>query len=315
MASPTRISVLMALYNAGPHLAPQLDSIAAQSHADWDLTISDDGASDGSRSRAEDFAATHPGRVRVIDGPGRGFAQNFLHLIAGAGPEVPMVALSDHDDVWLPDKLARAHAALSARDPSRPVLYCARTLVCDVDLVPIRPSPIWPHPFSFGNSLVQNVAAGNTIVLNRAALDLAQAAAPAAMAAGGGRGIVAHDWWLYQLVIGAGGQVIRDNQPVLHYRQHAGNEMGRNDTLAAWRDRFGKILSGTYRDWNGRNIEALHPFASRLTAEARAQLMAFAGARQSPFPARIAGMRRAGICRQTRSGALVIWLAALLNRL
>lgn len=307
------VAILMALYDAGPHLAPQLDSLRAQSCTAWHLIVSDDGARDGSAAGVAAFAAGLPaGKVRLIPGPGRGFARNFLHLIAAAGPRVRHAALSDHDDVWLPQKLERALAALAAQPADLPVLYCARTLLCRADLTVIGPSPVWPRPFGFRNALVQNVAAGNTIVLNRAALDLAQAAAPAAVAAG----IAAHDWWLYQIVTGAGGRVIRDNEPVLLYRQHPGNEMGRNDTTRAALVRLRRILAGTFRDWNGRNIAALRGAGHLLTPDSRAALEAFAAARDAPGPlARLHGLAACGAWRQTRKGALGLWLAALLGRL
>ncbi|MDZ4136517.1 MAG: glycosyl transferase, partial [Paracoccaceae bacterium] len=182
---------------------------------------------------------------------------------------------------------------------------------CHADLTPIAPSPVWHRPFGFANALVQNVAAGNTIVLNRAALDLAQAASFAADAAG----IVAHDWWLYQLVTGVGGQVIRDPEPVLLYRQHAGNQMGRNDTVAAAIWRLRRILRGEFRDWNARNIAALRPLADRLTPENQALLAGFATLRWQAAAGRLCGLARLGLYRQTRRAGLAMWLAAGLNRL
>ena len=44
--------------------------------------------------------------------------------------------------------------------------------------------------------------------------------------------MVAHDWWAYQLVSGAGGTVIYDPEPFVAYRQHAGNLIGGNQGLA-----------------------------------------------------------------------------------
>ena len=202
MPMPPKLMILMALHDAGPYLQPQLQSLLEQTMPDWALLVGDDGARDGSVERVLDFARQHPQHsIEIIPGPRRGFAQNFLNLMRVAGPDVPYVALADHDDVWLPEKLARAVARLEAEGDALPVLYCARTMICDADLRPVAPSPIWRRPFSFANALVQNVAAGNTIVLNRPALDLVQLAAAAADRAG----ITAHDWWLYQLIIGAGG--------------------------------------------------------------------------------------------------------------
>lgn len=307
------ITILMALFNGARHLRAQLDSFAAQAGVDWALIVSDDGSTDAGPAILDAFAADHPGHaVRRIDGPRRGFAQNFLHLLMAAGPETPMVALSDHDDVWLPEKLARAAAALADQPAGRPALFCARTRIVGPQLEEGRLSPVWRRPFGFANALVQNVAAGNTIVLNRAALDLAQEAIRRAQAAGAAD-IVAHDWWLYQIVAGAGGRVIRDNRPALLYRQHPTNEMGRNDTARARIARIRKIAGGDFRDWNRRNIAALRAAGDLLTPGARATLDTFATLREAGPMGRLAGLRRAGLYRQTRPAGVMLWISALMG--
>jgi glycosyltransferase involved in cell wall biosynthesis len=309
-----RVTILMALYNGAPHLQAQLDSFAAQDWADWDLLVSDDGSGDAGPEIVRAFAAAQPKRaVRLISGPKQGFARNFLHLIAEAG-DGSAVAIADQDDVWLPAKLSRAMAVLADHAQDQPLLYCARTHIVAPDLTPLALSPRWPRPFGFANALVQNVAAGNTIVLNRAALHLAQEAGRRAAAAGAAD-VAAHDWWLYQLVTGAGGLVVRDDAPVLLYRQHPQNEMGRNDTLSAWRARLAKVMSGTFADWNRRNIAALTAAGDLLTPEARHLLADFARLRQRGLFGRLAGLRRAGLYRQTRGAQAVLWLAAALGRI
>ncbi|WP_441861876.1 glycosyltransferase [Phaeovulum sp. W22_SRMD_FR3] len=308
MSMSPEVTILMALHNAGPYLQPQLHSMLQQTMTGWSLLVGDDGATDGSVVQVEAFARQNPQHsVQILPGPRRGFAQNFLALLRAAGPDVPYVALADHDDVWLPEKLTQAVARIRQEGGAVPVLYCARTMICDAALTKIGPSPIWPRPFSFANALVQNVAAGNTIVLNRPALDLVQKAAAAADHAG----IIAHDWWLYQLIIGAGGRVVRDDRPVLLYRQHARNLMGRNDTLRSALVRSREIRRGVFRDWIGRNIAALAACESLLTPENARLLREFAAMRQLPGAwARVRALRRLGLYRQTRLAGLAVWLAA-----
>ncbi len=297
------VAILMALYEGERHLQAQLDSFREQTHRDWHLIVSDDGSKDGGPAILRGSGLP----VTMIEGPRQGFAQNFLHLLTAAG-DAPYAALSDQDDVWLPEKLARAVDRLSRLPAGRPVLYCARTIICGPDLQPVAQSPRWRRPFGFANALVQNVAAGNTIVLNRAALDLAQAAVAAAA------GISAHDWWLYQIVTGAGGLVVRDDAPVLLYRQHEGNQMGRNDTARAALSRLSQIADGTFRRWIDANIAALMPLPM-LTTESRTRLMRFAEAREAPLAARLRGLRRAGIYRQTRAANAAMWGAAAAGKL
>ncbi|MDZ4134919.1 MAG: glycosyltransferase, partial [Paracoccaceae bacterium] len=122
------VVILMGLFNAGPLLAPQLESLRRQSHTAWRLIVSDDGSHDAGPALVQAFAQHQPDHdIALIKGPGQGFARNFVHLIRAAGPQVPYAAFSDQDDVWLPQKLARAVAALAELRADRPALYCART--------------------------------------------------------------------------------------------------------------------------------------------------------------------------------------------
>ena len=172
-----------------------------------------------------DFGECHaPRRTWIMRGPGQGFAQNFLALLRQAGPLVPYAAFCDQDDVWLRHKLARALAHLRTVPRGLPGLYAGRTMICDDDLKPLRASPLFKHPPRFENALVQSIGGGNTMVMNRAALDLLQDTA------GQAKGIVSHDWWAYQLIAGAGGVVIYDRMPTVLYRQHSGNLVGASDS-------------------------------------------------------------------------------------
>ena len=56
----TRITILMASYNGAAHIGAQLESLAAQSHRDWRLIVSDDGSSDATCAIVEAFAARLP---------------------------------------------------------------------------------------------------------------------------------------------------------------------------------------------------------------------------------------------------------------
>lgn len=309
-AGTDHVAVLLALYNGAETLPAQLDSLAGQTHRHWSLIVSDDGSRDDWLPIVTGFADRRaPGRTWLMRGPARGFAQNFLALARAAGPLVPYAAFCDQDDAWLPDKLGRAVARLKAVPDDGPALYVSRTLICDRALRPLRPSPRFRQPPGFRNALVQNIGGGNTMVLNRAALDLVQDASP------GADGIVAHDWWVYQMVTGAGGTVIYDPEPTVLYRQHGGNLIGAGDRWTSRARRLALLLAGRFRGWNTANATALDRARHWLTPEARATLDLFNAARQGPLRRRIRAMRRAGLYRQTSPGNAALWIAVLANRL
>lgn len=306
--SEPEVVILLASYQGARFLPAQLDSIAAQSHRNWSLIISDDGSTDGSRDIVDRFACRHGNqRVTLVDGPCAGATANFLHLLQIA-PEGKILAFSDQDDVWMPQKLARAVTAL--HQTTGPTHYAARTLICDEYLRPLAQSRHFRRPFGFRNALIQACMAGNTSVFNAGAARILKAGAAHARDAG----VVSHDWWAYQLLSGSGGQILRDHQPVLHYRQHGRSEIGRNDTALALIKRLGMLFTGDFGQWLHANTKALAA-AETLTDENRRTLAEFGKALELPGPLAAARLRRLGLYRHTRAGSAAFHAAALAGRL
>lgn len=305
--SPPSGVVLLALYEGERFLAAQLDSIAAQ-EVPWRLVVSDDGSTDAGPGIVRGFADAHPGRVTLTRGPGQGAAANFRALLAGVPEAAGWAALADQDDVWRPGKLARALAALAAVPAGQPALYCSRVTLCDPALRPIGASRP-PYPPSFRHALVQNLVQGNTAVLNPAALALVRAAEPLTPP------VVMHDWWLYQLVTGAGGTVILDPAETVLYRQHEGNVVGGNAGPRARLESFTRMLGGGHRAWGAQTLAALTPVRHLLTDENRRVLDAFTALHHGEMADRLVAMARGGFRRQGPVSQAALWLAAALGRL
>ena len=306
----SRVAILLGLFNGAGFLGDQLESLARQTHRNWTLHIRDDGSRDDSVGIARRFAATMPGRdIRIDLGAHRGFARNFLTLLASVPPDADAAAFCDQDDVWLPGKLDHALACLSDVPAGQPALYCGRTIITDRALTPIGTSPVFSRPPSFRNALVQNIAGGNTMVLNRAALEIVRIAAAY-------RGPVpAHDWWCYQLVTGAGGTVIYDRDPQVLYRQHGTNLIGANTGTMARLRRLAAIPSGQLSRWSDQNLAALGAAAPLLTEENQRILDAFRDLRALNPAGRLKNLGRAGLHRQTRGGNAALWMAAALGKI
>ncbi|MEL6619015.1 MAG: glycosyltransferase [Pseudomonadota bacterium] len=297
--------ILLATCNGANHLQAQLDSLVAQSVTGWTLRTSDDGSTDDTRGVLAAFSDQNPDRAEVMQGPQDGFVANFLSLIRAADASAPWVALCDQDDVWLPHKLDRALAWLAGQDPATPALYCCRLWICGPDLDRRHLSPQPRHPPCFANALVQNIASGNTVVLNRAAVALAARCADSAGA------VFAHDWWLYLLVTGAGGVVHFDAEPGVLYRQHDENAVGYGRFLSL----APRIATGRYADRIGRNIAALNAVSDVLTPTARSTLSTFDAARRArSVGSRLTGLRASGVHRQTPLGQLALHFAMAVRR-
>lgn len=209
----------MATYNGGRYLGEQIDSILGQSDGALRLLIRDDGSSDNTVTMARQYAARDPRILDVLQGERLGVIGSFFHLLHHSAEDAATIAFADQDDVWLPDKLARARHALDHQVPAgQPGLYCSRLNYVDAALEPLGQSPLPRRPPCLANALVENIAAGCTILLNRPAVTLLRAVAPPAA-------VQMHDWWFY-MVIAACGMVVHDPEPSLLYRQHASNVVG-----------------------------------------------------------------------------------------
>lgn len=285
------VRILLATWNGAAHLSEQLDSYLVQDHDDWALWVSDDGSTDGTWDILQAFRAAHPNReIRLLRGPGRGAAANFLSLLTH--PELPPgpVALSDQDDVWKPCRLSRGLAIVQSA--ATPALYGAITTETTPDLTPLPKQKGPLPPPSFENALVQNIVAGNTVTMNAAAL--------AALRAGGAPDVPYHDWWIYLRLAGVGARITLDDVPVLLYRQHPGNVIGAHSGARARLQRLTALLGGAYANWIQRNLTALlanadglqpaHEQAARILLDTRPRRHALtrSGARRSGPGGRVA---------------------------
>ena len=105
------ISIALATYNGARFLQEQLDSLALQLAAPFELVVTDDGSTDNTISVIQEFAKTAPFSVSIVCNTERlGYGRNFLK--AASLCKGTHIAFCDQEDVWLPRKLHRAYAAL-----------------------------------------------------------------------------------------------------------------------------------------------------------------------------------------------------------
>jgi len=304
-----QVSILMCTYNGAKFIAEQLDSLERQSHANWTLTVSDDGSQDETLEILEAFGRrTGSERLNVVKGPRKGFAYNFLSLTARNDIDADYYAWSDQDDVWHTDKLRTALAWLATTPPDTPALYCARSELINDEGVNKGFSPLFKRPPHFSNALVQSIAGGNTMVFNQAARALLQEA-------GSAINVPSHDWWAYLIISGAGGIVHYDPHPKVMYRQHDANLIGSNATWCARLKRIRMVFTGNFNDWNTQNISALETMRHRLRRDHADCLADFKAAQNQSFLKRLTSVRRAGLHRQTRLQDLALLLAVLLKKI
>ncbi len=245
-------AVLLATYNGTRFLNEQIQSLANQSFPRIDVWASDDGSVDGTRDLLLSWAKRwQKGKFEVLRGPERGVSENFRWLLASRAIEADYFAFCDQDDIWDPDKIERAIEALQQVPSDRPALYCSRSRIIDERGIKIGLSPRFSRSPGFQNAIVQNIAGGNTMVLNRSAREAIRKTAAIKDSFG------AHDWWCYIVVTAVGGVVKYCSLPRISYRQHSFNLIGHPESLLAQWPRVRHLFEGRFKRSNEANVTAL----------------------------------------------------------
>ncbi len=132
------VSILLSVRNAARTLPATLRSVQAQTLADWELIVIDDGSTDASADIVR-AAAKRDARIRLLHSFGRGMAaaRNLGLRLARAR----LMAFLHADDQWLPHKLAR-HVEVLQHHPTVGVSF-DRACVVDA-LGQTSVSTAWP---------------------------------------------------------------------------------------------------------------------------------------------------------------------------
>lgn len=269
----TRVQVLLSTYNGRQYLPELLASVFRQRDVTVEVLARDDGSTDGTWEYLD--ARRQTDALTAHRGPRLGAVGSFFWLLQHSSPEADYIALADQDDIWLEDKLARAVEALGLPDQTTPAMYCSRLTLVDSDLAFLGYSEDAPRGPSFENSLVQNIASGCTIVLNKAARHTLDKGYPTNAAM--------HDWWIYQVIAGLG-TVVYDRESRILYRQHPGNLVGAAHTwLGGVAVRARHLVKRRLRPFHAaqlRELERIH--GPRLPASASAALRRCLDAAHTP---------------------------------
>jgi glycosyltransferase involved in cell wall biosynthesis len=307
MGKPT-VHILLATCQGEQFLQEQLDSIAKQTYPDWVLHVSDDGSTDNTCRIIAAFGQAVSQSVILDVGQCKGSTINFFHLVNNAPINNPLdlYAFCDQDDVWLPEKLERVILHHKAQNiaPNQAYLYCGRTRVVNEKLLFEGLSPMPCRPLSFGNALLQNVAGGNTMVLNLALLKILRTINPI--------NSVLHDWTTYQVASGCDGLMYFDQTPTILYRQHRTNLIGINNGFSQRYKRLNFMLQGGYKNWAEQTDLAMHDVASFLANASIVELNIFQKMRSNRNPlTRIYLAASSKLRRQTLLGNISFLFAVL----
>jgi glycosyltransferase involved in cell wall biosynthesis len=113
----TKATVVINNYNYGPFLRTAIESALAQTYANTEVVVVDDGSTDDSR----EIIASYGDRVRTVLKPNGGQASAFNAGFAASSGDV--ICMLDSDDYFYPNKVELAVKALTERPESHWVFH------------------------------------------------------------------------------------------------------------------------------------------------------------------------------------------------
>jgi glycosyltransferase involved in cell wall biosynthesis len=287
------IAICMATFNPDIELfRTQIESIRAQTDRDWVCLISDD------CSESEPFAAitdTVAGDERFVLSRSErhlSFYRNFERALGMVPAEAELVALSDHDDRWYPDKLEALREAIGSAE----LAYSDLRRVDTEGRV--RAETLWRarrnNHTNLASLLISNSIVGAACLFRRRVIEYA-------LPFPDGPGWDFHDHWL-ALVAMALGDVAYVDRPLYDYVQHPGAVLGRvvsdpessargnpsglRARLERWRGLLGRWRSAYFTVYLQREFHAqalLVRCGARLTRRKRRALRLIVNAARSPL--------------------------------
>lgn len=234
-------AVLMSTYNGELFLREQIDSILIQRDVHVTLFIRDDGSNDDTLK----IISTYGTQIKLECSENVGVGNSFMNILRTAGCDYDYYAFCDQDDIWMPEKLAKA---IEIIHPCKgPVCYCSNQMLINSNGKKIGERYDSDIDTGYMYILSNNPVSGCTMVWNRKLQELLidDGRFPSA-------GILKkriHDVWV-AMVASIAGTLVYDANSYILYRQHNGNVVGvrRSSLLHEWKK---KIIDPSLR--NGRS--------------------------------------------------------------
>ena len=237
------IEILLATYNGERFLPEQIESITSQSFTDYHILASDDNSSDCTFEILRSYESVLGEKIKVVQSNTHSAKENFYNLLDMADDKY--IALCDQDDFWESDRLKKSLETIQRLEKKygkeTPILVHSDLEIVDgnlnsqnkkmSELTGISEAIKYAKKESkylytisteksFSRYLVENNITGNTVIINKALLDIYKRPKVSFM----------HDWWL-GLIAFTFGKVGFLNECLVKYRQHESNELGAKNPL------------------------------------------------------------------------------------
>lgn len=217
-----QIDILLATYNGEKYLKEQIESILNQTYKDIRLIISDDCSKDRTREILEEYAQKDDRIELYFQEKNLGYVKNFEFLLTKVENEI--YALSDQDDVWLPEKIEHTYNRL--KETSADLVFTDLEVVNEM-LETLYPSfndymkltrKINKCKNDYRLQYLYNCVTGCTLMSKKKFLNLIVPLPTESKYA-------IHDTWIACAVVN-NGKVEYLDEKTIKYRQHGNNQVG-----------------------------------------------------------------------------------------
>jgi glycosyltransferase involved in cell wall biosynthesis len=208
------LSVVMCTYNGACFLREQLDSILVQTYPANEIIIFDDASTDETPAIIKEFVQKHS-HIRFYQNQSNiGFTLNFEQALKAATCDV--IAISDQDDYWHPEKLK---TMLQAWKEDTLLIYCDTVRFSGNIPIHIKSSSFRRFEGTdIRKVFLFNAVSGHALMLKRTLLPLIFPFQPGIM----------YDWWM-GVVAGCKGGVSFVPEVLVYQRIHQNNVTIGND--------------------------------------------------------------------------------------
>lgn len=212
------ISVVIATHNGSAFIDAQIQSILSQTLAPAEIIVCDDASTDNTVEIVQKWEQL--GKLKLFQNPHKlGVLENFKKAVAFADSH-NYIALSDQDDIWLPNKLALCWEKMQTfENLTLPSLVYSDLILVNQDLQVINPSfqnelGIDKFEHCFDTALYGCLVLGCTTLMNPILRQYFENMPVSKH--------YYHDAWLSLLAFGWG-NCTGIKEPLVKYRQHQHN--------------------------------------------------------------------------------------------
>jgi glycosyltransferase involved in cell wall biosynthesis len=203
----SKVNIIMSTYNGDRYLRKQLDSLVAQTYDNCSIYVRDDGSKDSTIDILQQYADNN--KIHLVKGENIGFCASFISLLHDTD-DADYWSFCDQDDIWFPDKVARAVNWINTQNQVLPLLYHSSFEMVDQDENRLGEYSPPKNALCFQRALTGTFGVGFSMVINSKLRDMMLLCDP--------NNVKAHDW-LAEIIALAFGKVYLDDRIMAKYRR------------------------------------------------------------------------------------------------